>query len=256
MALRVSSRSVPEASVRTVFSFLFAVLLLLPGRADGGQRHTVWAYPPGAGPKGTVELETWITAERKTRESGTNSEYRVEIENGLTDDVSLDVYLAVLKQTPEEGTKFDRVQVSLRANLLPANLRSAIDLTGYFEIERDIDLKNPWEFEAILIGGKAYGRFSYDFNMVYESELSSNAFRKETRDLRGIVGAGYELTPRIWAGGEFVAENGAGGIREYSIGPTLSLGLTDKTWLAIGTQFGLNDDANQFKVRALFGIFF
>jgi hypothetical protein len=228
----------------------------LSGTALAGKRHTVWAYPPGAGPTGAVELETWITTSREKRDSGTNAEYRVEIENGLTDDVSLDVYLAVLTQTPEEGTKFDAVQASLRANLLGDELRGTVDLTGYFEIKRDIDFSNPWEFEAILIGGKSYGRISYDFNLVYESEISSRAFEKSARELKGIVGLGYELTPRIWAGGEFIAENAPGGAREFSIGPTISVGLTPRTWLAIGPQFGLNDDTEHLKVRALFGIFF
>lgn len=243
-------------AARAGLALIALALLGLSGTAMAGKRHTVWAYPPGAGPKGEVELETWVTAARANGNSGTSSEYRVELENGLTDDISLDVYLAVLKQTPEEGTKFDRVQASLRANLFGDRFRNAIDLTGYFEIERDIDFGNPWEFEAILIGGKSYGRFSYDFNVVYESEISSRAFQKSTRDLKGIVGFGYEVTPQIWAGGEFVAENAPGGIREFSIGPTVSIGLTPKTWLAVGPQFGLNDDTDHLKVRALFGIFF
>lgn len=229
--------------------------LLLAPPAAAGQRHTVWAYPPGAGPKGMTELETWITTDRETRESGTAAEYRVEVENGLTDDVSVDVYLGVLKQAPGESAKFDRVQASLRANLFGPELRRAIELTGYFEIKRDIDLSNPWEFELILIGGKSWGRFSYDFNLVYESEISSRAFQKSARELKGIVGAGWEVSPRIWAGAEIMATNEAG-VRKLSIGPTVSVSLTARTWLAIGPQFGINDDADQIQARAIFGIFF
>lgn len=235
-------------------TFLFAAGCSAPALA--GQRHTVWAYPPGAGPKGNVELESWITADKETKGAATDAEYRVEIENGLSDDVSLDTYLGIFKQSEQEGFKLDRVAASLRANLLPDKARDLIDVTGYFEVERDIELGNPWEFEAILIGGHSYGKLSYDFNLVYESELSSNAFRSDTRELRGILGAWYELTPRLSAGGEFVAENEYGRGFGTSVGPTVSIVLTDKTWLAIGPQFGLNDKSDKFKVRALFGIFF
>src|SRR5512140_834693 len=84
-------------------SSLAAILLFLASLpAFAGQRHTVWAYPPGAGPKGVVEAETWVTASRADSDRGTAAEYRIEIENGLSDDVSLDLYLAVLDQKPGE----------------------------------------------------------------------------------------------------------------------------------------------------------
>lgn len=235
--------------------FALLAFLLAPRHALAGERHTVWAYPPGAGPKGSVEVETWYTGTKETSGSPTENEYRIEIENGLTDDVSLDVYLAVLKQTEEEGLKFDRIQVSLRANLLPDKLRSLVDLTGYFEVKRDVEWSNPWEFEAILMAGKSYGRFSWSVNLVAESELSSNAFRSSATEWKGIATAGYEITRWLWAGGEFIAENDRGKY-EYSIGPTLSFGLTPKTWLGIGPQFPLNGAADQLAVRAIFGIFF
>jgi hypothetical protein len=245
---------------RSVVSGVLAVLALafgvLPARpALAGKRHTVWAYPPGAGPRGAVEAETWVTTTRESRASGTDAEYRVEIENGLSDGLSLDVYLAVLKQPAGASVTFDRVQASLRADLLRDRLGSAIDLTGYFELKRDVDLGNPWEFEAIFIGGKSYGNFEYDFNLVYESELSSGVLDHDKRELKGIAGAGWSFSPRVYAGGELVAENDKGK-RELSIGPTLSLGLTDKTWVAVGAQFGVNHDADQLAVRAIFGIFF
>jgi len=231
-----------------------AAALLSAGPAFAGKRHTVWAYPPGAGPRGAVEAETWVTATRPTRAEGTDAEYRLEIENGLEDGLSLDVYLAVLKQPAGEKLSFDRMQASLRADLL-RNRFTAIDLTGYFELKRDVDFGNPWEFEAIFIGGKQYGAFEYDFNLVYESEISAKAFQKDTRELKGIVGAGWNLSPRIFAGAELVAEDDTG-TRELSLGPTLSFGLTETTWLAVGTQFGVNNAADQLAVRAIFGIFF
>ncbi len=224
--------------------------------ALAGQRHTVWAYPPGAGPKGAVELETWMTTTKEAKDAPSEAEYRVEVENGVTDDVSLDTYLGIFTQDPQRGFRLDRFAASLRANLFGEKVRDRIDVTGYFEVERDVELGNPWEFEAILIGGHSYGRFSYDFNLAYESELSANAFRSDTRELRGIAGAWYEVTPRLSAGAEFVAENDLGKGFGTSVGPTVSIVLTDKTWVAVGPQFGLNGEADKLKVRALFGIFF
>lgn len=238
------------------FALLALASLAAAPAALAGRRHTVWAYPPGAGPKGSVEAETWVTVARADDDAPTTSEYRLEIENGLSDDVSLDVYLGVIKQDPEEGTRVDRVQAALRANILPARLRNAIDLTGYFELKRDIELSNPWEFEAILIGGKSFGRLSYGFNMVYESHLDRDLFDKDARELKAIVTGGYEIDPRVWAGAEMVVVKEGEESREWSIGPTLSLSLTPKTWISIGPQFGLNDRTDDLKVRAIFGIFF
>jgi len=236
---------------------LVALFLLAGARpAAAGERHTVWAYPPGAGPKGAVEAETWITTKKETSGSPTEAEYRIEIENGLTDDVSLDVYLGVFTQDPDQGLRLDRVQASLRANLLPEKARAVLDLTGYLEVTRPIELSKPWGVEMILIGGKSWGRLSSSFNLVFESELSSQAFRKETRELKGIATAGWEFTPRIWAGGELIVEAAPGGATEVSLGPTVSFVLTPKTWVAVGPQFGLNHDADAFAVRAIFGIFF
>jgi len=240
---------------RAALFLVFAAALGLPQIALAGKRHTVWAYPPGAGPKGSVEVESWVTGTKESSGSPTESEYRIEIENGLTDDVSLDVYLAVLNQTEAQGLKFDRIQASLRANLLPDRMRDLIDLTGYFEVKRDVEWSNPWEFEAILIAGRAYGRFDVSVNFVAESEISSKVFEKGTTEWKGIATAGYELTRRIWAGAEFLAVNDKGK-HEYSIGPTVSIGLTPRTWVAVGPQFGLNGDADKLQVRAIFGIFF
>jgi hypothetical protein len=36
----------------------------------------------------------------------------------------------------------------------------------------------------------------------------------------------------------------------------VSFGLTPKTWIAVGPQFGLNHDADKLAVRAIFGVFF
>jgi len=232
------------------------LILLAPSWAAlAGERHTVWAYPPGAGPKGSVEAETWFTGTRETSHGPTDSEYRLELENGLTDDVSLDAYLAVLSQTSGESLTFHAVQLSIRANLLPDRLRPLVDLTGYFEVIRDVDWSQPWGFEAILMAGKAYGRFSWSLNLVAESELSSSAFQTDTTEWKGIATAGWEVTRRFWAGAEFIAENDRGKY-EYSLGPTVSISLTPKTWIAVGPQFPLNGGADNLAVRAIFGIFF
>ena len=245
------------ARVRPALLPLLAVVLMAGAPpAAAGERHTVWAYPPGAGPKGAVEAETWITTKKEASGSPTEAEYRIEIENGLTDDVSLDIYLGVFTQSPGESFRLDRVQASLRANLLPEKARSVLDLTGYFEVKRPIELSEPWGIEMILIGGKSWGRLSSSVNLVFESELSSQAFKKDTRELKGIATAGWEFTPRIWAGGELIVEAAPGGATEVSLGPTVSFGLTPKTWIAIGPQFGLNHDADKLAVRAIFGVFF
>ncbi len=141
-------------------------------------------------PEGLGEsVETWLTLKKETSDPGTDSELRIEVENALTDDVSLDIYLGVFEQVPEESFKLDRVQASLRANLLPEKARGLFDLTGYAEVKRPVDLSKPWGVEMILIAGKDWGRFGAGVNLVFESELSSNAFDKDVRELKAIATA-------------------------------------------------------------------
>ena len=249
-------RPCPLLAARSALFALALPLLLAAAPARAGERRTVWAYPPTMSPKGSVEVETWLTLKKETSDPGTDSELRIEVENALTDDVSLDIYLGVFEQVPEESFKLDRVQASLRANLLPEKARGLFDLTGYAEVKRPVDLSKPWGVEMILIAGKDWGRFGAGVNLVFESELSSNAFDKDVRELKAIATATWELGSRIAVSAEFIVEGAPGGKTELSLGPTLSVGLTEKTWVAIGPQFGLNSDADKLAVRAIFGVFF
>ena len=74
-------------------------------------------------------------------------------------------------------------------------------------------------------------------------------------EIKTLLATGYALTPRFNLAAELqgIFE---GDEQKFLAGPTASFSLNRKTWLAIGPAWGLNSDADDFRLRALFGIFF
>lgn len=124
---------------------------------------------------------------------------------------------------------------------------------GYFEIKRPVDFHEPWEFEAILILSRDFKDFNLTGNIVYEGWLDSD--NGDQDEIKTLIAAGYAVTKRFNLAAEIQGIY-EGDEQKFLAGPTLSFGLNEKAWVALGPAWGLNDDADDFRLRALFGIFF
>jgi hypothetical protein len=228
------------------------VLLLGAGWAQAGKRNYVWSYDYGIGPLGGVELETWWTAKTPdtSDSSKTKHELRFEVEVPLKDRWETDFYL-VFTEEPDEELDFSDVFWSNKV-LLTFPGEAPVDLMGYFELKRPTDFHDPWEFETILILSKDFDDVNLTGNVVYEGWIDSR--NRDHDEIKAILSGGYAITPRFNLAGELqgVFE---GSEQKYYLGPTFSFGLNEKAWLAIGPAWGLNDDADDLRVRLLFGLF-
>ncbi len=232
---------------------LSTILLLGSAAAHAGKRHYVWSYDYGIGPKGSTEAEVWWTA--KTPDSSiseeTEHELRIEVEVPLTDRWETDFYL-VFDKNPDESLDFSDIFWSNKY-LLTLPGQSPVDLMGYFEIKRPMDFHEPWEFETILILAKDFKDFNITGNIVYEGWLDND--NSDHDEIKTLLAAGYAFTPRFNLGAELqgIFE---GSEQKLLAGPTVSVSLNPKVWLALGPAWGLNSEADDFRVRALFGMFF
>jgi hypothetical protein len=221
--------------------------------AHAGKRNSVWSYDYGIGPKGGTEAEAWWTA--KTADSSeseqTSHQLRIEIEVPITERWESDFYL-VFEQDADESLEFSDVFWSNKY-LLTLPGQQAVDLMGYFEIKRPMDFHEAWEFETILILSKDFKDFNITGNLVYEGLLNSD--NSEHDEIKTLLSTGYSFTPRFNLAAEFQGIY-EGSEQKFLAGPTASFSLNEKTWVAIGPAWGLNSDADDFRVRALFGIFF
>lgn len=221
--------------------------------AYAGKRNYVWSYDYGIGPKGSTEVETWWTAKTpdSSRSDETSHQLRVELEVPITERWESDFYL-VFEQDPGESLDFTDVFWSNKY-LFTLPGQKAVDLMGYFELKRPMDFHAPWEFETILILSKDFRDFNITGNLVYEGWLDSD--NGEHDEIKTLLATGYALTPRFNLAAEFqgIFE---GDEQKFLAGPTASFSLNKTTWVAIGPAWGLNSDADDFRLRALFGIFF
>jgi len=230
-----------------------ALLLLCASLAYAGKRNYVWSYDYGIGPQDGVELETWWTA--KTRDASlsdqTKHELRLEVEVPINDRWETDFYL-VFTKLPDESMDFTDIFWSNKI-LLTLPGQAAVDLMGYFEIKRPVELSDPWEFETILILSKDFKDYNLTGNLVYEGWLDSR--NRDHDEIKVLLSTGYALNPRFNLAAE-IQGIFEGAEQKYLAGPTFSFGLNAKSWLAIGPAWGLNSEADDFRVRLLFGLFF
>ena len=95
--------------------------------------------------------------------------------------------------------------------------------------------------------------FNITGNLVYEGLLNSD--NGEHDEIKTLLATGYSLTPRFNLAAE-IQGIFEGSEQKFLAGPTASFSLNKTTWVAIGPAWGLNSDADDFRLRALFGIFF
>jgi hypothetical protein len=218
-----------------------------------GKRNYVWSYDYGISPRGVMEAETWWTAKtaETSQSENTRHQLRIEIEVPITDRWESDFYL-VFEQDPDESLDFSDIFWSNKY-LLTLPGQKPVDLMGYFEIKRPMDFNEPWEFETILILSKDFGDFNITGNLVYEGWLDSD--NSDHDEIKTLLATGYSITPRINLAAELQGIY-EGNEQKFLAGPTASFSLNKKSWVAIGPAWGLNSDADDFRLRALFGIFF
>jgi hypothetical protein len=230
---------------RTVIFGLLILFLCTNAYAD--RRNYVWTYQYVTMPKGQGELEFYQTTKLNETDSW---EYRLEVEQGLTDHWDISVY-QIFKQDEGESFKWDAVQLRTRYRIGEEGMYF-LDPLLYFEYNRKTDLKKPNKLEAKVILAKTVEKFNLAINPVYEYFFAPGSEHEIGLDVgmswqfHPVFTAGIESTTRI----EF--EDDETETSSY-MGPTVSL-AHGGWWYTLGVAFGLNDESDDARVRFLMGI--
>ena len=218
---------------------LAAVLVSVTGVADATERRFTYAYGSGVLMPGAVEFEPWTTARIGHDGFYDRFDERLELEVGLTERLQSSWYLnfeAVaedVKGVRETSFAFHGVSWEWKLKLLDP-VADPVGLALYWELSGG---PSESELEAKLILDKRVGRFLAVFNLVGEYELEYGEPGPLGHDfvVDGDLGAGFFLTPALFAGLEVVNHNhfsAAEGF-EHSVlfaGPTVS--WAEPTWWA------------------------
>lgn len=226
---------------------VITTLLLFAGSARADRRSYVWTYQYMTMPSGETELEFYQT----TRLSNPDSwEYRIELEQGLTDRWDFSVY-QIFNQREGESFMWDAVQLRTRYRLGEEG-KYFMDPLLYLEYNRKVDLDRPHKLEGKLILAKTIDRWNLAVNPVYEVFFSPGTEHEAGLD----IGTSWQFHPVFILGIESTTrwEFPDGGSEASSyIGPTISL-ASRKLWYTFGVAWGITEHSDNTRLRFLMGV--
>jgi hypothetical protein len=178
-------------------------LLLLPSICFAGARHFTFVYEAPTSPPGSVEIENWVTT--RFNDGFTDAQFRHEIEIGVTEHFQASVYLANWDYTgssDNRGAHYQSSSLELIYNLTnPA--ADPIGLSLYQEISAG---RRLFESETKLILQKNFGPLILAYNLVLEAEWEEEELHKHNGEIQQVLGASYEISPRVSVGAEMLHE--------------------------------------------------
>ncbi len=204
-----------------------ALLLVAGHPADASDRKFAYSYEATTMPKGTWELEQWVTW--KSFDDGDRFDFRHEIEWGVTDNLQLALYLANWRYEDRDGVS----DTSFKTSSLEAiyNLTDpTADLLGsalYGEVGIGPE---ELKLEAKFILQKNIGPWVIAGNSIIESEWegdSLDSLSEKKGELGQTVGVSYQFTPAFALGIEGLFEIEIDDWKEFAdaafyIGPNFS----------------------------------
>ncbi len=230
------------------FALLGLLLASLSPKLLADRRNYVWTYQYQTMPAQATELEFYQTT--NLNEASDAWEYRIEIEQGLTDRWDFSVY-QIFTQTEGGSLHWNAVQFRTRYRIGEEG-KYVLDPLLYLEYQRNTDSHLPNKLEGKLILAKTMGRANLSLNPVYEL-----AFAPGTEHEIGLdAGLCYEFTPALSLGLESTTraefEDDETAVASY-LGPTVSF-ASGRWWYSIGGGLGISDESDDAKVRFLMGV--
>jgi hypothetical protein len=255
MTMRVATRSSICRAGRCL-ALAAGLAALLPCRqAAAGPRPYAFSQGIDSLPDGTVELESWFSAE-KPRSGFAGWDWWLGPVAGLTDRIEAGLF-AIFQQPPVSGpgVASSVALSSLRAHaswLLAEKAAWPVDVRLRAEYGQRVAAGTPntgW-FTAIL--SRDVGRLNVTANLGGYLEMADD---ETVPYLVGSFASTVELPAGFRLGGEIFSEKElkTGGESELWAGPSLAYGR-GRFWLAATFGFGLTDDSSLHRGRILFGL--
>lgn len=233
----------------TYFFVLFLVALCCsPSMAD--RRQFVWTYQYHTMPAGGSELEHYFgykLSDKDAPEKGSFSQ-QIEIELGLTNRWDISIY-QMFSQENGSDFEYDGLKLRTRYRLFEAG-QYFVDPLLYFEVKRPADHAAKTVAEGKLILARDFDRYFSAFNLVVERELGTGYETEWKYD----IGIGYSFSSAFSAALESKGNFESGDDGKQSWGPTVSY-AKGSIWFSTGILFPLTDNASDFELRYILGIY-
>ena len=194
-------------SVSTLAFILLSGAMIAPAPILATERKFAFSYEVTTAPKGTVELENWVTWKHSDNAAGKvdRFDFRHELEFGITDRFQAAVYLANWTyddRNPEKKASYQNSGIELIYNLT----NPTTDFLGsalYLEVlAGDENL----ELEGKLLLQKNFGPLIVAYNAVLEAEWEGSKLEERKGEFAETLGVSYELTKKFSLGAELLHE--------------------------------------------------
>jgi hypothetical protein len=232
--------------------FRAGVVLLILGcssLAYADRRAYVWTYEYMTMPKGTSELEYYLTTkvpDLHKYADRSSWEHQVEYEYGLTDWWDVAVYQRWEQTITQADDKFEYTGTKLRTRYrFGEKGMYPLDLLLYVEYIMPDDSDSPDVLEGKLILAKDLGPLNVAYNQIIAEGLNNDGQTEHEY----AAGVGYEFSPAWKLGVE-----STGNLTEdkYYLGPTAAW-AGERFWVTLGALRGLNDRSDDLRVRLIAG---
>jgi hypothetical protein len=233
-----------------------AALLAIPTASRADRRYYGETYNAVTAPKGALDVELWTTYyDPPTEASGASGFWRhqLELETGLTDRWDVAVY-GVGRQLHGESLEFEAVKLETRY-ALAAPGTWFVDPVAYLELKKEFLDDKPFSVEEKIILGKDVGPLNFSLNVASEQEFVGGETEVEWEYA---FGSSWELVPALRLGAEVFGsvadEEVSPGVEKTEslawAGPAVSIAVA-RSWLVLAAGFGLNDESDALRLRAV-----
>ena len=236
---------------------------LLPTVALADERPYAFTYEatvPAAGEK-EIELYETYYAPDQASDTGRKAVHQLELGYGVTDRFDLALY-TVFQSTTAAPFELQGFKLRGRYKVLDA-ATAPVDLVLYLEGAKEVVGDQASALEEKVIFGRDFGKFGVSVNLIAEQEFVGG----ETVTIWGwALGANVAVTDHLRVGAETFGERATeGGVSttEAFAGPSAVVSLPflkvdglNTPWLTLGVAFGLNQQTDDYRARALLGVDF
>ena len=233
-------------------------LLFLPSICFAGARHFTFVYEAPTSPPGSVEIENWVTT--RFADGLSDAQFRHEIEIGVTEHFQASVYVAnweYTRSSDNRGAHYQSSALEVIYNFTNP-VADPIGISVYQEVGAG---RRSFESETKLIAQKNFGPLILAYNLVLEGEWEEEGLREHNGEIQQVLGASYEISPRVSVGAEMVHEillpawKTSEAENNFFLGPNIS--YRGDRWFATVTglaQTTRTEGEPDYQMRLIFGI--
>ena len=220
-----------------------------------------------ADPVGQLELENTFESDFHTREDSGFKQFSMEneLEYQLNEQLELRVKAAYFYEDSSENTGMHFDAAGVEAQYYFSN--SNTDLLGVSLIVAAEAGEQTLNLESVLVLQKDWDRWTATYNLGLATEIDGVFTDHGSTDTTGTItnalGAVYNVTPTLRAGGEIAVESDYHNWSSYDgssvwAGPVVNWVPNSRLWMTAGFNFQLTDTADEpdYRFTLIVGYFF